>query len=83
MPFPSHGAAKMAARPSRSPTSDVDRRENIAYIRQLVGELRQIAGREHADLLCYFLEMAYMEAGDLMAGKQTMSQRRVSGKHGQ
>lgn len=74
----------MVARPSRSPTSDAEQRENIAYIRQLVGELRQIAGREHADLLCYFLEMAYMEAGDLLAGKQELSPRRAaSGKHGQ
>lgn len=73
----------MVARPSRSPMSDMERRDNIAYIRQLVGELRQIAGREHADLLCYFLEMAYMEAGDMLAGKPAAPPRRASARQDQ
>ncbi len=74
----------MVAKPSLSPVVEMERRENISYIRQLVGELRLIARRENADMLGYFLEMAYMEAGDLLAGKQTLpQQRRTSGKHGQ
>jgi hypothetical protein len=44
--------------------------ENIAFVRQMLGELRQVAEREGADLLCYLLEMAYVEAGDLQAGRQ-------------
>ena len=33
-------------------------RENIAYIRQMLGELRQVARAEGADMLCYLIEMA-------------------------
>lgn len=48
-------------------------RENIAYIRQMLGELRQVALGEGADMLCYLIEMAYVEAGDLQAGRRPRS----------
>lgn len=48
-------------------------RENIAYIRQMLGELRQVAGAEKADMLCYLIEMAYVEAGDIQAGRRGLS----------
>jgi hypothetical protein len=51
------------------------RPDNIAFIRQMLGELRQVAEREGADMLCYLLEMAYVEAGDLQAGGDTSSIR--------
>ncbi|AYD00703.1 hypothetical protein [Neorhizobium sp. NCHU2750] len=47
--------------------------ENIAYIRQMLGELRQIAYREGADMLCYLVEMAYVEAGDIQSGTRPPS----------
>jgi len=47
--------------------------ENIAYIRQLLGELRQMAGREGAEMLGYLIEMAYVEAGDIQAGRRSLS----------
>jgi hypothetical protein len=50
--------------------TDIDRsasRENIAFIRQMLGELRQVAERENAEMLCYLIEMAYVESGDLQA----------------
>lgn len=40
-------------------------RENIAFIRQMLGELHQVAEKEKADMLCYLIEMAYVEAGEL------------------
>jgi hypothetical protein len=43
--------------------------ENIAYIWQMLGELRQVAENEGADLLCYLIEMAYVEAGELQTGR--------------
>ena len=49
--------------------------DNIAFIRQMLGELRQVASNEGADMLCYLLEMAYVEAGDLQAGSDTSSIR--------
>jgi hypothetical protein len=39
--------------------------ENIAFIRQMLAELRQVAERENAEMLCYLIEMACVEAGDL------------------
>ncbi|MGL3608951.1 hypothetical protein ACSV9I_20745 [Rhizobium sp. G187] len=47
--------------------------ENIAYIRQMLGELRLVAESEGAEMLCYLIEMAYVEAGDLQSGRRTLS----------
>jgi hypothetical protein len=33
----------------------------------MLAELRQVAEKENADLLCYLIEMAYVEAGDLQS----------------
>lgn len=49
---------------------DIDRLaslENITFIRQMLGELHQVAEREKAEMLCYLIEMAYVEAGDLQS----------------
>jgi len=40
--------------------------QNIHYIRQMLGELRGVAESEKAEMLCYLIEMAFMEAGDLV-----------------
>ena len=50
-----------------------DMKENIVYIRQMLGELRQVALLERADMLCYLIEMAYVEADDLQAGRRSIS----------
>ncbi|GAA3076541.1 hypothetical protein GCM10010520_24480 [Rhizobium viscosum] len=42
-------------------------RENVAFIRQMLGELHQMAERENAEMLCYLIEMACVEAGDLQS----------------
>lgn len=55
--------------------------ENIAFIRQMLGELRQVAEKEGADLLCYLLEMAYVEAGDLQAGRRSLSSIQHGNRH--
>ncbi len=47
--------------------------ENVAYIRQMLGELRQVAFGEGADMLCYLIEMAYVEAGDIQSGRRPCS----------
>ncbi|MCB1444641.1 MAG: hypothetical protein KDJ87_02260 [Rhizobiaceae bacterium] len=44
-------------------------RENIAYIRQMLAELAQVARREKVDMLTYLLEMAFTEASDLLAAR--------------
>lgn len=47
--------------------------ENIAYIRQMLAELRLVAENEGADMLCYLIEMAYVEAGDVQSGRRSLS----------
>ncbi len=49
--------------------------QNVAYIRQMLGELRTVAHNEGADMLRYFIEMAYVEAGDILSGFRPMSVR--------
>lgn len=50
-------------------------REKIAYIRQMLGELRAVADAEGAEMLRYLIEMAYVEAGDIQAGQRPLSIR--------
>jgi hypothetical protein len=52
---------------------DAQAREKIAYIRQMLGELRGVATNEGADMLCYLIEMAFAEAGDILSGKRQLS----------
>jgi hypothetical protein len=44
--------------------------ENIAYVKDMLGELRNVAKSENADLLSYLIEMAYVEAGEVQASRQ-------------
>ena len=63
----------MSSRSETNGRREDDPRENIAYIRQMLGELRQVALGEGADMLCYLIEMAYVEAGDVQAGRRPRS----------
>jgi len=47
--------------------------QNIAYIRQMLAELRGVAASENADMLCYLIEMAYIEAGDVLEGRRPLN----------
>ena len=40
--------------------------QNLVYVRQMLGELRNVAEGEEARMLCYLIEMAMMEANDLI-----------------
>lgn len=51
--------------------------QSLAYIRQILGELRNVARREKADMLAYLIEMAYVEAGDLQMGRNGRSDGRA------
>ena len=39
----------------------------------MLGELRTVADNEGAEMLCYLIEMAYVEAGDLQTGRRPFS----------
>lgn len=51
--------------------------DNIAYVRNMLGELRVVAENEGADMLRYLIEMAYVEAGDIQAGLRPLSAGRT------
>ncbi|MDH4413594.1 MAG: hypothetical protein QE484_09820 [Rhizobium sp.] len=47
--------------------------ENIVYLRHMLAELRLVAENEGAEMLCYLIEMAYVEAGDVLSGRRALS----------
>ena len=63
----------MQTHPSQGRPETARKDENIAYIRQMLGELGTFARNENADMLCYLIEMAYLEAGDILEGSRPVS----------
>lgn len=39
----------------------------------MLGELRKVADTEGADMLCYLIEMAYIETGDIISASRSVS----------
>jgi len=69
----------MPTHPSQSNLEKARTEQNIAYIKQMLGELGGVARNEKADMLCYLIEMAYLEAGDVLAGSRPLSVVEKSG----
>ncbi|WP_337184713.1 hypothetical protein [Shinella sp.] len=65
----------MHSKPTKPSLPPHTAEENIAYTRQMLGELRAVADNEGAEMLRYFIEMAYVEAGDILAGLRPLSLR--------
>lgn len=42
--------------------------EKLEYIRSLLGELRTMAQAERCEMVAYLIEMAYIEASDILRG---------------
>ena len=63
----------MQTHPSQGRSETARKEQNIAYIRQMLGELGTVARNANADMLCYLIEMAYLEAGDILAGSRPVS----------
>lgn len=40
----------------------------LAYIKVMLGELRDVAENKDADMLHYLIGMAFLEAGDVLSG---------------
>lgn len=53
------------------------RNERLDYIQSMLGQLSQMAKGERYDVLVYFIEMAYVEAGDI-ARAQRQPQKKTS-----
>lgn len=62
----------MAVRPTTGSLQSARTEQNITYIMQKLSELRTVADSENADMLCYLIEMAYIEAGDVLAGQRPL-----------
>jgi hypothetical protein len=42
--------------------------DTLDYLKQMLGELRTMAEAEQYDMLAYLIEMAYIEANDIIRG---------------
>lgn len=52
------------------------RAETLDYMQSMLGQLRQMAEVERCHMLAYLIEMAYIEAGDIMRGERPSAVRR-------
>lgn len=48
------------------------RNDRLRYIQAMLGELRTMAEMERADVLTYLIEMAYVEASDIVRGQRPL-----------
>ena len=62
----------MPSHPSQDWSDNAETEQKIPYVRQMLGELGSVARNENADMLCYLIEMAYLEAGDVLAGTRPL-----------
>ena len=46
------------------------RTETLDYIQAMLGQLRTMADAERCDMLSYLIEMAYVEASDIIRGER-------------
>ncbi|HEU4987230.1 MAG TPA: hypothetical protein VFT89_09215 [Rhizobiaceae bacterium] len=51
------------------------RTETLDYMQSMLGQLRSMAEAERYDMLAYLIEMAYIEAGDIIRGERPMRVR--------
>lgn len=49
-----------------------NRIERLRYIQALLGELRTLSEAERCNMLTYMIEMAYVEASDILRGQRPM-----------
>lgn len=48
------------------------RTEALDYIQSMLGQLRTMAEAERCDMLAYLIEMAYVEASDIIRGQRPL-----------
>ena len=54
------------------PREEIVRRrtETLDYLQSMLGQLRTMAEAERCDMLAYLIEMAYVEASDIIRGER-------------
>jgi hypothetical protein len=50
------------------PEANKRRTETLDYLQSMLGELRTMADAERHDMLAYLIEIAYIEASDIIRG---------------
>ena len=55
------------------------RTDRLDYLQSMLGQLRTMAEAERCDMLAYLIEMAYIEASDIIRGERPF---RVQGGRG-
>ena len=53
--------------------TNVSRFDQIRYIQAMLAEMRNLAERERCDMLTYMIDMAYIEATDIIEGERPAS----------
>ncbi|MBE0694426.1 MAG: hypothetical protein IH590_15170 [Aquamicrobium sp.] len=48
------------------------RTETLDYMQSMLGQLRTMAEAERCDMLAYLIEMAYVEASDIIRGERPL-----------
>jgi hypothetical protein len=51
------------------------RTDSLDYIQSMLGQLRTMAEAERCDMLAYLIEMAYVEASDIVRGERPLRTR--------
>lgn len=59
-----------------------DRAERLSYLQSMLGELRTMAETESCDMLAYLIDMAYIEATDIIRGDRPLGVRKDQGDGG-
>ncbi len=55
--------------------------ETILYMQSILGQLRTMAEAERCDMLAYLIEMAYVEASDIVRGERPLRERQDKRHH--
>ena len=66
----------MVSRPTTFLPGNATSEQQLSYIRQMLAELRAVAEQEDQAMLAYLIEMAYLEAGDVLARLPGESRKR-------
>lgn len=48
------------------------RTDTLDYLQSMLGQLRTMADAERCDMLAYLIEMAYLEASDIIRGERPL-----------
>ncbi len=54
-------------------------RDDVVFVQQMLGELRNVAKSREADMLVFLIEMAFAESCDILAGKSRLKVMKIQG----